>query len=120
MKMMNPAALLVMPNQIMAKGIQARGGMGRSSSTMGSMTLSATLNQPMIIPAGRASIRPAPSPMAKCRELTGRSSRMMEDQFSKKARTTSIKLGRVSGSSTKKAASCHIARNPKMEMAEMP
>ena len=88
MKMMNPAALLVIPNQIMAKGIQARGGIGRSSSTMGSMMLSATLNQPMIIPAGRATSSPAPSPMEKCRELTGRSSLIMEDQFSKKACTT--------------------------------
>ena len=88
MKIMNPAALLVMPNQIMAKGIQARGGIGRSSSTMGSMMLSATLNQPIIIPAGRATNRPDPSPMAKCRELTGRSSLRMECQLSIKAFTT--------------------------------
>jgi len=85
MNIINPAALLVIPNQIMAKGIQARGGIGRSSSTMGSIMLSATLNQPMIIPAGRATSSPAPSPMAKCRELTGRSSLRMDDQLSTKA-----------------------------------
>ena len=63
--MMKPAAWSVRPNQIIAKGIQAKGGMGLTISTMGSMILSAALNHPISMPIGRAIKSPPSIPKPK-------------------------------------------------------
>ncbi|VVB67924.1 Uncharacterised protein [uncultured archaeon] len=119
-KIMKPAAALLSPNQIMAKGIHARGGMGRRISTMGSKILSAALNQPMLMPTGRATRSPAIIPMEKCRRLVGRSSKSMDCQMPENAATTWRKLGSSRVSLTAIAASCQMTIMPIIDRASIP
>jgi hypothetical protein len=72
MKMTNPAARSVSPNQTIAKGIHARGGIGRMISMMGSRRRFAIGYHPMRIPVGTPTRRDNPSPMKKMDHTDGK------------------------------------------------
>ena len=53
-KIMNAADFIPMPNQKIAMGIQARGGIGRMISTRGLRSSLSTFDHPITIPSGTA------------------------------------------------------------------
>ena len=61
--MMKTAALGVTPNQMMAKGAQARPGIGRSSRTTHEVRSSATRDMPVRTPTATPSAAPITSPI---------------------------------------------------------
>jgi len=80
----------------MAKGIHARGGIGRITSMIGSTALSKVLNHPIMIPKGIPTAMATPIPMAKKLRLVIISLYSSPPLTSfKKAVTTSVKLGRI-------------------------
>ncbi len=117
---MKPAAWAVRPNQIMAKGIQARGGIGLISSTMGSNILSATRDQPIAIPMGRATRSPATMPIRKWTRLTGRSTQKIVGHWRTRASATWRKLGSFRGLSMAIARSCQTMTSPTTDRVSMP
>jgi hypothetical protein len=97
-KMMNPAAEAVSPNQMIANGIHARGGIGRRSSIRGSRKASKRRSQPIMIPIGMPTTSDMPRPMAKWTRLAWRSRRSVP--FSTRltnAEKTSVGAGRMNG-----------------------
>jgi hypothetical protein len=61
-KMIKAADLMPIPNQKMAMGIQARGGMGRTISTSGLKSSRSTLDQPMNMPSVTAKMTASKKP----------------------------------------------------------
>ncbi len=108
--MTNPAAWLVSPNQMMANGIQASGGMGRRISMIGSSRKSATRNHPIKTPMGMPRRSATMSPIPKCSRLTMVSVRKVPDsKSSTNAPRTSLTLGRMKDCPTTYSATiCQI------------